>query len=210
MLTVEYQPIKLWGIRKVPPSLFIFSNMFWYATVRRWLISILPLPLMSPTHLGFLLKPLPISLFFCFQFIHCQGGLENYPVALKSRSERMLPIISNLWPPQPLSITEKANIFYFSFQPGKKNYKSEIFCQWIKKESLNPTEQKGNKIPHFQREVPSLDIFSCNLSLSPYSVLTFFTELTWEDIGLRAFILPSCSVTLANFGQIAFPQIAHG
>lgn len=138
--TVEYQPIKLWGIRKVPPRVFIFSNMFWYATVHRWLISILPLPLMSPTHLGFLLRPLPISLFFCFQFIHCQGGLENYPVALKSRSERMLPIISNLWPPQPLSITEKANIFYFSFQLGKKNYKSEIFCQWIKKESLNPTE----------------------------------------------------------------------
>lgn len=179
MLTVEYQPIKLWGIRKVPPSLFIFSNMFWYATVRRWLISILPLPLMSPTHLGFLLKPLPISLFFCFQFIHCQGGLENYPVALKSRSERMLPIISNLWPPQPLSITEKANIFYFSFQPGKKNYKSEIFCQWIKKESLNPTEQKGNKIPHFQREVPSLDIFSCNLIKSVSLFSSYFLHWTY-------------------------------
>lgn len=179
MLTVEYQPIKLWGIRKVPPSLFIFSNMFWYATVRRWLISILPLPLMSPTHLGFLLKSLPISLFFCFQFIHCQGGLENYPVALKSRSERMLPIISNLWPPQPLSITEKANIFYFSFQPGKKNYKSEIFCQWIKKESLNPTEQKGNKIPHFQREVPSLDIFSCNLIKSVSLFSSYFLHWTY-------------------------------
>lgn len=179
MLTVEYQPIKLWGIRKVPPSLFIFSNMFWYATVRRWLISILPLPLMPPTHLGFLLKPLPISLFFCFQFIHCQGGLENYPVALKSRSERMLPIISNLWPPQPLSITEKANIFYFSFQPGKKNYKSEIFCQWIKKESLNPTEQKGNKIPHFQREVPSLDIFSCNLIKSVSLFSSYFLHWTY-------------------------------